>query len=328
MSEMLAPIHIALIPAAALVLVLAFGPLAIRLLKRGGAGQRVRDDGPQRHLEKAGTPTMGGLLLLGAAVVVALAAHWWTTRTISLHMVTLLAVLLAFGSIGAADDWMKITRGRSLGLRARHKLLLQLLVAVLFIYALAGESAVAAALGEAPDAQPLHPAWAAFWALALVATSNAVNLADGLDGLAAGICAIGAAGFAVLALKAADRETATVALALTGACIGFLAYNRHPAKVFMGDVGSLALGGALAAMAARLHQPLALIGLCFIPFIEELSVIVQVISFKTTGRRVLRMSPLHHHFELSGWSERRVVLTFWLAGIVAAAAAVAASLFA
>jgi phospho-N-acetylmuramoyl-pentapeptide-transferase len=156
-----------------------------------------------------------------------------------------------------------------------------------------------------------------------VATSNAVNLADGLDGLAAGLCAIAAAGFAVLALKAGEWGVSVVALALTGATLGFLLYNRHPAKVFMGDVGSLALGAALAAMAAALHRPLALIGLCLVPFLEELSVIAQVVSFKTTGRRVLRMSPIHHHFELSGWSERRVVLTFWAVSSIAAIAVLA-----
>jgi phospho-N-acetylmuramoyl-pentapeptide-transferase len=322
MSQMLSPLEIALIPAAALVLVAALGPLAIRLLKRAGAGQRVREDGPRRHLEKAGTPTMGGVLLLGAAVAASLAAQRWTGGAVTLRVMTLLAVLLAFGCIGAADDWMKITRGRSLGLRARHKVVLQLVVAVVFVYALAGERA-AAAVGGNPEVEPLGPVWAGFWALALVATSNAVNLADGLDGLAAGLCAIGAAGFAVLALKAGDRETGIVALAVAGACAGFLAYNHHPAKMFMGDVGSLALGGALAAVAAHLNQPVALVGLCLIPFVEELSVIVQVISFKATGRRVLRMSPLHHHFELSGWPERRVVVAFWATGLIAAAAVLA-----
>jgi phospho-N-acetylmuramoyl-pentapeptide-transferase len=164
--------------------------------------------------------------------------------------------------------------------------------------------------------------WAVFWALAVVATPNAMNLADGLDGLAAGLCVISSLGLATLALRQSYLSLAIFAASLAGACLGFLWFNRHPAKVFMGDVGSLALGGAMAAMAARLNAPLALLGLCLIPFIEMLSVIIQVISFKTTGKRVFKMSPIHHHFELSGWSERKVVYVFWLMQAVAAATVV------
>jgi phospho-N-acetylmuramoyl-pentapeptide-transferase len=316
-------LQLALVPLVALGLVAVFGLPVIALLSRSGASQRVRDDGPQRHLEKEGTPTMGGLLILGAVVAASLAGEVWVEGRLSLEAGMLVACLVAFGSIGALDDWMKITRGRSLGLRARHKLLLQVVAAAAFVYALTGARAAEAASGPTGEAQQLSLAWGAFWALAVVATSNAVNLADGLDGLAAGLCAIAAAGLAVLALKAGELGVGFVALALTGASLGFLLYNRHPAKVFMGDVGSLALGAALAAMAAVLHRPLALIGLCLVPFLEELSVIVQVASFKTTGRRVLRMSPIHHHFELSGWSERRVVLTFWAVSSVAAIAVLA-----
>jgi phospho-N-acetylmuramoyl-pentapeptide-transferase len=266
---------------------------------------------------------MGGLLILGTAAAVAVAGQRWARGAITLPMVTLIAAALAFGCIGALDDWMKIRRGRSLGLRARHKLLLQVAAAVAFVFALSGERAVQSAADPGAQMGPLSPAWSAFWVLAIVATSNAVNLADGLDGLAAGLCIIAAAGFAFLALRAGDPEVAIVALSLAGACLGFLCFNRHPAKIFMGDVGSLALGAVLAAMAARLDLPLALAGLCLVPFIEELSVVAQVVSFKTTGQRVLRMSPIHHHFELSGWPEKRVVLTFWLAGAIAAGAVVA-----
>jgi phospho-N-acetylmuramoyl-pentapeptide-transferase len=162
-------------------------------------------------------------------------------------------------------------------------------------------------------------AWGAFWIVAMMATSNAVNLADGLDGLAAGICALSSAGFAVLALLSERHLVAVAALALTGACLGFLWFNRHPAKVFMGDVGSLALGTALAAMAALMDAPLALIALCLVAFIEELSVIIQVVSYQTRGVRVFKMSPIHHHFELCGWPERKVVLVFWAVQLLAAA---------
>ncbi|MFB3881602.1 MAG: phospho-N-acetylmuramoyl-pentapeptide-transferase [Armatimonadota bacterium] len=311
-------LSLALAPAISLILVLALGGPTIAWLRRLGAGQRVRDDGPQRHLQKEGTPTMGGMLMVGAAVVAAIATQRWQTRTLTLEMIVLLAATLAFGCIGAADDWLKIHRGRSLGLRARQKLALQVVVGIGFAFALAGRQALGAA-SMTPTADPLSPPWSVFWLLAIVGTSNAVNLSDGLDGLATGLCAIAAAGFGLLAMRDGNGEVAVLATALLGACLGFLFYNRHPARVFMGDVGSLALGGALAAMAAWLDNPVALIGLCLIPFLEAGSVAIQVASFKTTGKRVFKMSPIHHHFELSGWSEQKVVYTFWAVGAVAAA---------
>lgn len=212
-----------------------------------------------------------------------------------------------------------------MGLRARQKLLFQVIVSVAFAYALMGQRAVEAASGNA-DVAPATFGWALLWVFGLTLTSNAVNLSDGLDGLASGLCAIASAGFVVLAVKAGNQAAAIVATALTGACLGFLFYNRHPARIFMGDVGALALGGGLAALAMWLHEPLALIGLCLVPFVEAASVVIQVVSFKTTGKRVFKMSPLHHHFELSGWPERKVVAVFWTVGLVAAAIAVVASL--
>ncbi|MBE9565484.1 MAG: phospho-N-acetylmuramoyl-pentapeptide-transferase [Proteobacteria bacterium] len=323
MHSPLTAMQITVIVVGAFALVALLGLPAIRILRKVGARQRVRDDGPQRHLGKAGTPTMGGVLIIGAALLVAAGGEWWVGGRLGLPMITLLAVTAAFASIGLVDDWRMISRGRSLGLRARDKLLLQLVVSVAFVYALTGERALAAIISDHADITLPGPAWTVFWVIAIAATSNAVNLADGLDGLATGLCAIAAAGFAVLGLLLGDQQTAVLALALSGACVAFLVFNLHPAKVFMGDVGSLALGGALGAMAARLGQPVVLLGLCLIPFIEELSVIAQVISFKTTGKRVFKMSPLHHHFELSGWSEPRVVAIFWAVGAIAAVVVVA-----
>ena len=311
--------QIVLIPLLAFGAAAALGVPVIHLLRRAGVGQRVRDDGPQRHLEKEGTPTMGGLLIVGVAAVAALAGEWRATGTVGLPMLILVAATVGFACIGLEDDWRKVRRGRSLGLRARTKLALQLLVAAGFVFALSGQRALAAASLGSSGPGALTPVWAVFWMFAIAASSNAFNLADGLDGLAGGLCVIAGIGFAVLGLAAGEREVAVLALALTGTCAGFLLFNLHPAKVFMGDVGSLALGGAFGAMAAWLNQPLALFGLCLVPFIEELSVIAQVISFKTTGKRVFRMSPIHHHFELSGWSERRVVFIFWAVGAAAAA---------
>ena len=200
MHDALSPAVLALTAAIALAIVLALGIPVIGVLRKAGAGQRVRDDGPQRHLQKEGTPTMGGVLIVGAAVVAAVAGQLRVTRTLTVEMGVLLAVTLAFGCIGAADDWMKIHRGRSLGLRARQKLLFQMIVAAGFIYALAGQRAIGAA-GIATAAQPLTPVWALFWYIAIVGTSNAVNLSDGLDGLATGLCTLASVGFAVLAIK-------------------------------------------------------------------------------------------------------------------------------
>ncbi len=319
-------------PLVSVVLVLALGNPMIRWLRGMGAGQRVRDDGPQRHLEKEGTPTMGGLLILGVALAALAAGGWWEWRRVPalqqpwrLHPAFLiLAAIVASACIGLADDWKKIKRGRSLGLRARQKLVLQFLVSAGFAVALARwrqTSDVGIAFSSFSWSHLLP--WAGFWTLAMMATSNAMNLADGLDGLAAGLCVISSLAFAVLALIAGHHAVAVLALSLAGACLGFLWFNRHPARVFMGDVGSLALGAAMAAMAARMNAPVALIGLCLVPFIEMLSVIIQVISFKTTGKRVFKMSPIHHHFELCGWSERKVVYVFWLVQAVAAAGVVA-----
>ncbi len=319
-------------PIASMALVLLLGRPVIRWLREAGAGQRVREDGPQRHLEKEGTPTMGGILIIGAALAGPVIGSWplWgalAAKQSALSVVlrsAVVAVLLAAASIGFVDDWRKIRRGRSLGLRARDKLALQFLVSAVFVLGLgwwmwSHQAGVFATLRS-----PLWVAgWTVFWTLAIIATSNAVNLADGLDGLAGGLCVMGFAGFALVALRLEHQGLAVLALSLAGACAGFLWYNRHPARLFMGDVGSLALGAAMAAMAARMNAPAALIGFALVPFLEMASVIIQVAWFKTTGRRVFKMSPIHHHFELIGWSERKVVTVFWLAQ-AASTAAVAA----
>ncbi len=291
---------------------LAIGGPFIGYLKRLNAGQRVRDDGPQRHLQKEGTPTMGGLMIVGVVLITVLLAVAVLPAglEIRLRLLYLCALTVAFGAIGFADDWLKIARGRSLGLKARHKLLWQVVAAATLV----GLFGV-----FTPSLRPFSPGIGVVWAVLLIATSNAVNLADGLDGLAAGLCLIAVAGLLWFAAGLGTPTVLTFGLALLGACLGFLWFNRHPARLFMGDVGSLALGAALAGMAMMLHAPLVLLGLCLVPFAEAASVVIQVISFKTTGKRVFKMSPIHHHFELIGWSERRVVWTFWGVGLLAAA---------
>jgi len=272
---------------------------------------------------------MGGVLLLPAAVIAAvvgglLAELWSSVGGVLLPAVPslVIGVTLAFAAIGLLDDGLKITRGRSLGLRARQKLALQIAAATAFYLVMTW------LVRDELHVLKEMPTWRVFaqfalhgalWTLVIVATSNAVNLADGLDGLAAGLCTIAFLGLAAIGLARQIQPVATLALSLTGACLGFLWFNRHPARVFMGDVGSLALGAALAALGSWIGV-WALIGVCLVPFIEEASVIAQVISFKTTGKRIFKMSPIHHHFELSGWSEQRVVWTFW--GVGAAAAVV------
>jgi len=311
-------VHLAVAVLVPVALSLLLGRVTIRTLRSLKAGQRVRDDGPQRHLQKEGTPTMGGVLIVAALAAGVLAAGGPYFGFLPRRLLLVLALTLALGAIGFADDYLKITRGRSLGLKARQKLLWQFLAGIAFVWLLTLENRGGGALSGSLFARFPTLAWQALWVLAVVGTSNALNLADGLDGLATGLCVVAALGFAALAALIAQPYVVVFGLALTGACLGFLWFNRHPARLFMGDVGSLALGGALAGMAAVLDTPVSLVGLCLVPFIEAASVVIQVISFKTTGKRVFRMSPIHHHFELSGWSEQRVVRTFWIVGLLAA----------
>jgi phospho-N-acetylmuramoyl-pentapeptide-transferase len=307
----------------------------IDALRRLKAGQRVRDDGPQRHLQKEGTPTMGGVMIVGTMLVgmaIGAAVSGPGPRRGLLALLLAAATTVAFAAIGFADDYLKIRRGRSLGLKARQKLLFQFVAAGLAVYLFAWLRHS----WPSPDdawlpAQGRYVWWMLLWVFALVGVSNAMNMADGLDGLATGLCVVAAAGFAVLGAAERSAPAAVTALAVAGACLGFLWFNRHPARVFMGDVGSLALGAAMGMMALLLtagrslhmvEPVLALAGLCLVPFVEAASVVIQVISFQSTGKRVFKMSPIHHHFELSGWSERRVVWTFWAVAAVVTVATV------
>lgn len=313
-------------------LVLVLGRPTIAWLQKIGAGQRVRDDGPQRHLQKEGTPTMGGVLIVGAAVVASLVGmlvmHQWYTGDdwLGVFPVMVIGLTLTFASIGFLDDWLKIARGRSLGLRARQKLALQFAGAIVFflVFVWLIRHDFATLVQQVPPLTVFvrFALTGAVWVLLVVGTSNAMNLADGLDGLAAGLCFIGFLAIAVIAWNTPAKDYGVVpALSWAGACLGFLWFNRHPARLFMGDVGSLALGATFAGI-SWLFGIWVLIGVCFVPFLEAASVIIQVISFKTTGRRVFKMSPIHHHFELIGWPEQRVVYTFWAVGALAAAVTV------
>jgi phospho-N-acetylmuramoyl-pentapeptide-transferase len=317
----------------ALVISLVLGPWLIRRLREFQVGQVIRQEGPQSHLAKAGTPTMGGLLILTASLGPTLL---WADLTNVYIWIAVLATAL-FGAIGFLDDYLKITRRSSGGLSAKQKMGLQIVVALgvgLSLMWLAASNQYNTRL-IFPFFKQLIPdlgwGYVPFAAFVLVGTSNAVNLTDGLDGLAISIFAIAATAYTALAYVTGHAVLAAYLLlvhfgpvgeltifcgALVGASLGFLWYNAHPAEIFMGDVGSLALGGALGTVAILIKQELLLVFVGGIFVLEALSVMAQVASFKLTGKRVLRMAPLHHHFELSGWEEPKVIARFVILAII------------
>lgn len=295
----------------AFVIALIVGPLVIPVLRRMKVGQSIREEGPQRHYAKAGTPTMGGVIIIAALTVPALV---YGGRSSEVWLA--LFVTVGHGIIGFIDDFIKVVLKRSLGLKARQKLFGQIIMAIALAYIATtyfgrGTDLWVPILGINLDFGPLYYI---LIFLVLVGTTNAVNLTDGLDGLAAGTTTVAAMAYTVIAMSFDSPGLAIFSVSLAGATLGFLRYNIHPAKVFMGDTGSLALGGALASVAVMTKTELLLILVGGIFVIEALSVIIQVISFKSTGKRVFKMSPIHHHFELSGWSETKVVTVFWLIG--------------
>ena len=318
----------------ALVFVFLFGGPIIDLLRlKQGKGQPIRADGPQSHLvTKKGTPTMGGLMILSGMLV---STVLWA-NPMNPYVWIVLGVTLSFGLIGFYDDYLKVTKQTHAGFAGRTRLVAEALVAIVACVALAR-------LGKPPIATSLvFPFFkdlvfnlgiffVLFGAFVIVGAGNAVNLTDGLDGLATGCTATVAAAYAALAYLAGNSkaaaylqipyvvfsdELAVVCSALLGARLGFLWWNAYPARVFMGDTGSLAIGGMLGAVAICCKQEVLLIIVGGVFVIEAMSVILQVASFKLTGRRIIKMSPLHHHFELSGWKENTVIVRFWIMSIV------------
>jgi phospho-N-acetylmuramoyl-pentapeptide-transferase len=295
---------IALVATFALVAVLA--PAWIRYLRRAALRQHAYEDAPQTHQKKTGTPTMGGLLFLFAPLV---------AFAISRDLVVLAYGLLIAGSalIGFIDDYLAIRGGRNRGLNARTKFLATAVIGAAFLSSVAfvtPDPHAVLFIGPVP-----YWVWYALSLAVILATTHAVNLTDGLDGLASGTVVPPLALLAFIAARQGNTNVAIVAVAVVGAVLGFLLYNRHPAKIFMGDTGSLALGAALAGAAILTGSQLLLLLIGGVFVAETLSVIIQVTSYKTTRRRVFRMSPLHHHFELGGWPETRVTSSFWLASL-------------
>jgi len=319
--------------ATAILLSIVCGPWFIRTLRRLSVGQNIREVGPQSHLVKAGTPTMGGLLILFALFVSTLL---WANLANPFVWIAV-GVTAAFGGVGFIDDFVKVRKRRNLGLTARGKMVLLTLV-----------SAVAAMiLLDLPPEMGFEPTltfpffknlvldmgwlYVPFVALVLVGSSNAVNLTDGLDGLAIGSTLVASATYAIFTYVAGHQlvaaylqvtslpgvgEVTIFCGALVGASLGFLWFNCHPAEVFMGDVGSLALGGAIGIVAVLSKQELVLVLVGGLFVMEALSVAIQVISYKLTGKRVFRMAPIHHHFELHGWAEPRIIVRFWILAIL------------
>ncbi|MBS1876044.1 MAG: phospho-N-acetylmuramoyl-pentapeptide-transferase [Acidobacteria bacterium] len=334
----------------ALFLSIILGPWLIRKLREFQIGQHIREDGPKSHMKKAGTPTMGGLLIVGTVTVSTLL--WANLR--NPYVWVAIVGLIGFGAVGFYDDVTKVRRMRNLGLTARMKLICQIVVSLIIGFILLGLHAknaystnmnvpffkqfqpdlLVTSWLQNPWTYPLaFVGFYVFIAFILVGSSNAVNLTDGLDGLAIGLMIIASGAITVLAYvsghaKFADyldlarlpgaSELTIFCGALTGASIGFLWYNAHPAQIFMGDVGSLALGGSLGTVAVLLKQEILLIFIGGVFVLEAVSVILQVGSYKLRGKRIFKMAPLHHHFEALGWQEAKIITRFWIAGLVMA----------
>ncbi|MBE6007804.1 MAG: phospho-N-acetylmuramoyl-pentapeptide-transferase [Lachnospiraceae bacterium] len=283
-------------------------PVLIPMLHRLKFGQNVRDDGPESHLKKTGTPTMGGIAILIAFAVTSVVFSKGNSDAIAVILVT-----LCFGAVGFIDDYIKIVKKRSLGLRAWQKIVLQLVITGVFCaYVVSNVSGysniIVPFLNRTVN---LGVIYIPFLFVVVLGTVNGVNLTDGLDGLSSGVTVLVAAFFAVMALVMSSGIS-PVAGAVVGALLAFLIFNSYPAKVFMGDTGSLALGGFVASTALILKMPIFIVIVGFIYFIESLSVIIQVGSFKLFHKRVFKMAPIHHHFELCGWNETKVVMVFYI----------------
>jgi phospho-N-acetylmuramoyl-pentapeptide-transferase len=334
----------------ALMLSILLGPWFIRKLRELQIGQHIREEGPESHQKKAGTPTMGGLLILTAIVLPTLLF----TNLRNPYVWVALFGLLGYGLIGFLDDYAKVRKSRNLGLTGKQKMLMQILLVLcigvwLLVLHSKGLYATAMNVPFLKNARPdlligslLGSPWTyplafilffAFLWLVIVGASNAVNLTDGLDGLAAGLMIIAAGAMTVLcyvsghaqfanylgiARLSGAAELSILCGSVTGASLGFLWYNAHPAEVFMGDVGSLALGGCLGVVAVLIKQEILLVFVGGVYVMEAVSVILQVASFKMTGKRIFLMAPLHHHFEKKGWQESKVIARFWIAGFVMA----------
>lgn len=280
-------------------------------------GQEIREEGPEWHNVKAGTPTMGGLVFLVASIITAIWVGVWQNQ-LTPSILILLFILMLYGTLGFLDDFIKIFKKRNMGLTSLQKLIGQIVGGIIFyiVYLIEGNQNVLNIFGYSLPLSYLYGVFALFW---LVGFSNAINLTDGIDGLVSGLATISFGTYAIIAWHQNQIDVLILCLSVIGGLVGFFIFNHKPAKIFMGDVGSLALGGLLAAISILLKQEwtLLLIGLVYV--IETASVILQVTSFKLNGKRIFKMSPIHHHFEISGWTEWKIDSVFWLVALICSA---------
>ncbi|MEB8171002.1 phospho-N-acetylmuramoyl-pentapeptide-transferase [Macrococcus caseolyticus] len=302
----------------AFILTAILVPLFIPLLKRMKFGQSIREEGPKSHMVKSGTPTMGGLTFLISTVLLSAIACFFVEDNGPL--ILLILVTVGFGLIGFVDDYIIVVKKNNQGLTSKQKFLFQIIIAILF-YVVSNVLGLLSLSNEinipfTDIGIPLSVFYVIFIIFWQVGFSNAVNLTDGLDGLATGLSIIAFSCYFYLAMVQGATAMAYFSAILIGSLCGFLLYNKNKAKLFMGDTGSLALGGVIATVSIMLNQELTLIFIGFVFVVETLSVMMQVTSFKLTGKRIFKMSPLHHHFEMVGWSEWKIVTVFWIVGIL------------
>lgn len=289
-------------------------PLCIGYFRMHKEGQTIRGEGPKWHAKKNGTPTMGGIVFLIAAVLVSLLVGF-SIHQITANLLITIFITVLYGLLGFLDDFIKVSHKQNLGLKAWQKLLGQLIGGIIFlmVYFHEGGDYILNIGPFSINSSIIYIAFALFW---LIGFSNAVNLTDGLDGLVAGLGIISYATYAIISYHQKQYDLLIICLAIIGALAGFLIFNHKPAKIFMGDVGSLALGGTLAALSLLLHREFSLLLIGFVYVAETASVILQVSYFRATGKRLFKMSPIHHHFEMLGWSEWRIDITFWAVGLL------------
>lgn len=299
------------------------GIIIIPILKKLKVGQIERDDGPKSHLKKQGTPTMGGIIMIVTMILVVTGTYVYLTLNgqseVAHKVVPILLLTLGFGLIGFIDDFKKLVLKNTEGLKPKYKMLGLLIISVAYViylvYGLHIGTATYIPIVKQYVNLPLY-IYIPFAILVILGTTNAVNLTDGIDGLSSSVCAIIITCLTIIGITQSEMGISILGSIVIGATLGFLMFNLHPAKVFMGDTGSLLLGGVISAMALYLKMPLILLVIALIPVIETLSVIIQVTYFKKTGNRVFKMTPIHHHFELSGWKESKVVIVFSLITLV------------
>ena len=306
------------------ILTVIMSLIIIPILRKLKVGQQERDDGPKSHLKKQGTPTMGGIIIILAVIIIcAFLYYYYTHKTIepivAKNLIPLVLVSVGFGIVGFVDDFKKLVLKNTKGLKPSLKMLGLLIISVAYIMYLIkglniGTETYIPILKQYINI-PIY-AYIPFSILVILATTNAVNLTDGIDGLSSSVCTIIITCLTIIATTLGVKEVVIFGAIVIGAVLGFLMFNIHPAKVFMGDTGSLFLGGVISGIALYLKMPLILILIALIPVIETVSVIIQVTYFKKTGKRVFKMAPIHHHLELSGWRENQVVMLFSIITLV------------